>query len=226
MAKSRMVSADIRTDEEVNSWPIELRYFWVMLWGYVDDFGRGRYNPRLVKADMFPLDDEATAERVGRWLHALELAGRIRVYEVDGERFFDIPTWSRWQKLSRPTASKIPEFPSFELSEHVNHMSSHVNHMSSHVSAEQIHGQGEGEIEIEGEGEGVTDAPPPPHCGKHSENSDEPCGACKRARLRREQWDRDHQPPPPEAMWDCAKNRHKWVAGNTCALCGEIKEAG
>ena len=52
MAKSRMVSADIRTDEEVNSWPIELRYFWVMLWGYVDDFGRGRYNPRLVKADV------------------------------------------------------------------------------------------------------------------------------------------------------------------------------
>ena len=219
MAKSRMVSADIRTDEEVNSWPIELRYFWVMLWGYVDDFGRGRYNPRLVKADAFPLDDDVTADRVERWLQALALRGRIVIYEVGEERFFEIPTWSRWQKLSRPKASKIPPNASCELPG--QNMS-----MQLHVNAEQKHAQREGEIEIEGEGEGVTDAPPPPHCGKHSENPDEPCGACKRARLRREQWDRDHQPPPPEAMWDCAKNRHKWVAGNTCALCGEIKEAG
>lgn len=218
MAKSRMVSADIRIDEEVNKWPIELRFFWIMLWGYVDDFGRGRYNARLVKADMFPLDDDATAERVERWLHGLVLSGRIVRYEVDGEPFFEIPTWSKWQKLARPAASKIPE----PLSGNAQDMLSVASDLQKHAE-----GEGEGEVEKEGEGEdqSAQDAPPPPHCSKHQQNPDAPCGACKRARIANEAWLKEHQPPPPPAIWDCEAGRHKWTADGTCTFCDARKEA-
>jgi hypothetical protein len=64
MAKTRMLKPDLRTSEKVASWPIEVRYFWVLLWGYVDDHGKGKDNPLLVKADCFPLDPDITGETV------------------------------------------------------------------------------------------------------------------------------------------------------------------
>jgi hypothetical protein len=61
MAKTRMLKHDLRTSEKVATWPIEIRYFWVLLWGYVDDHGKGKDTPLLVKADCFPLDPNITA---------------------------------------------------------------------------------------------------------------------------------------------------------------------
>ncbi|MEZ2390872.1 hypothetical protein AB6813_15275 [bacterium RCC_150] len=48
MARIRSIKPEIRTSEKVNSWPVEIRYFWIMLWGYVDDHGKGRDNAKLI----------------------------------------------------------------------------------------------------------------------------------------------------------------------------------
>ena len=49
MAQDRMLRQSMRTSEKVNAWPIPLRYFWTQLWGYCDDWGRGRRDPRLAR---------------------------------------------------------------------------------------------------------------------------------------------------------------------------------
>lgn len=108
MARIRSIKPEIRTSEKVCSWPIEVRYFWIMLWGYVDDYGKGRDNARLIKADSYPLDDDITAKDVERWMKILEKDRVIRRYTVEDKQYFLILNWSEHQKPSHPAKSVIP----------------------------------------------------------------------------------------------------------------------
>lgn len=108
MARIRSIKPEIRISEKVNSWPVEIRYFWIMLWGYVDDHGRGRDNAKLIVADSYPLDDEITHKDVENWLSVLEASGVIYRYEVDGSRYLLITNWLEHQRPAHPAKSVIP----------------------------------------------------------------------------------------------------------------------
>lgn len=108
MAKTRMIKHDLRTSEKVASWPFEIRYFWVLLWGYVDDHGKGKDNPLLVKSDCLPLDPEVTAEQVDGWLWHLQSEGVIARYMVDGAQYLAIVNWPEHQKPPHPTKDVLP----------------------------------------------------------------------------------------------------------------------
>ena len=41
MARIRSIKPELRTSLTVATWPREARYFWVLLWGYLDDHGYG-----------------------------------------------------------------------------------------------------------------------------------------------------------------------------------------
>lgn len=109
MSKARMLKPDLRTSERVAAWPREVRYFWVLLWGYADDHGKGKDNPLLVKADCFPLDADITGETIDEWLELFARDGVIIRYEVVGVRYFKIVNWREHQKPPHPTADVLPE---------------------------------------------------------------------------------------------------------------------
>lgn len=111
MARIRSIKPEIRTSEKVNTWPVEVRYFWIMLWGYVDDYGKGRDNSKLIVADTYPLDDDVSAEDVSRWLDVLARDGVILRYTVDGVRYLMVVNWGEHQKPSHPARSVIPDPP-------------------------------------------------------------------------------------------------------------------
>lgn len=108
MAKIRMIKTEVRTSDKVASWPIEVRYFWILLWGYVDDHGKGKDNPLLVKADCFPLDENITSDVIDGWLWLLSDAGVIVRYEVDGTRFVAVRNWAEHQKPQHPGKDLFP----------------------------------------------------------------------------------------------------------------------
>jgi hypothetical protein len=109
MARIRSIKPEIRTSEKVNSWPIELRYFWILLWGYCDDWGKGRLNYRLIKADAFPLDDNIGLDQIQLWMEHLLADGVIHRYEVLGNSYFMISNWAEHQRPSHPAKSVIPD---------------------------------------------------------------------------------------------------------------------
>jgi hypothetical protein len=111
VARIRSIKPEIRISETVNSWPIEVRYFWIMLWGYVDDFGKGRDNAKLIVADTYPLDDSVTAEHVSDWLDILAAARVIQRYTVAGKSYLAVTNWSEHQRPSHPAKSVIPDPP-------------------------------------------------------------------------------------------------------------------
>lgn len=113
MARIRSVKPELRTSLTAADWPREVRYFWVLLWGYLDDYGRGVDEPRLIKADCFPLDDDITAADIDKWLDLLatprdDEPAAICRYTAGGRRYLHAPKWGDHQKPQHPKDSKIP----------------------------------------------------------------------------------------------------------------------
>ena len=116
MARIRSVKPELRTSLTAAEWPREVRYFWVLLWGYLDDHGRGVDEPRLIKADCFPLDDDLTATDIDKWLEMFatprdDEPASICRYTIGGRHYLHAPRWSNSQKPQHPTDSKIPKCP-------------------------------------------------------------------------------------------------------------------
>jgi hypothetical protein len=112
MARIRSIKPEIRHSEKVNSWPVEIRYFWIMLWGYCDDYGKGKDNAKLIKADSYPLDDEVTPDQIEEWLKVLESDKVIFRYRVREQNYLVVRNWHEHQKPSHPRTSVIPDPPS------------------------------------------------------------------------------------------------------------------
>lgn len=121
MARIRSVKPELRRDLTVAEWPRERRYAWVLLWGYLDDCGRGLDDLRLLVADLFPLDRDVTERKLDTWLDQMTadtVHGRAPLcrYEVDGRRYLHAPKWGKSQRVSHPQDSTIPSCPIHERS--------------------------------------------------------------------------------------------------------------
>lgn len=110
MARIRTLKPDAFTSESLCSLPRGARWTFAGLLTYVDDEGRGRADPRLIRAAIYALDDDITADDVATELDMLEKIDTIRRYEVGGKRYLYFPHWDH-QKISHPTASKLPAPP-------------------------------------------------------------------------------------------------------------------
>jgi hypothetical protein len=89
----------------------DARLTFIGLWTYVDDQGRGRDEPRLLKAALWPLDDDVLAAHVDLHLADLVEAGLIERYAVDGQRYLAVRNWAEHQKIDRPTKETLPPPP-------------------------------------------------------------------------------------------------------------------
>jgi hypothetical protein len=91
-----------------------VRFTFVGLLGYVDDEGRGRDDPRLVKADLYPIDDEVTVRKLDAELNLIADSGPLCRYEVDGTHYLHLVNWAEHQRVNRPSPSRIPPCPVHE----------------------------------------------------------------------------------------------------------------
>lgn len=114
MARIRSIKPELRTSITVSRWPMEVRYFFVLLWGYLDDYGRGVDDGLLIAADCFPRDRHITAETVDGWLDVMEDSGPVHRYEVDGKTFLHCPSWGEHQKPQHPGKVNLPPCPECE----------------------------------------------------------------------------------------------------------------
>lgn len=203
-----MIRASMRASEKVSGWPFELRYFWTQLWGYCDDFGRGRYDTRLLKAGVIPLDDDVTPERVGRWMQALELAGVIQAYEVGGKRYFECVNWHEHQESPYFRRTDVPgRDGSIPTPGKRSEVLQNILESFSRIEGEGKRKEGEGK------------STPTPFCSKHPEGTDTPCRACKTARLKFEAGEVKATVPGIITDADCVKHPGRPARG--CDRCAE-----
>ncbi len=108
MARIRSLKPEFCTSLDIAQLSIPCRLHFAMLWTYSDDAGRGIDDPRLIKAALWPLDDDVTAVQVEAWQVELEDKGRIVRYEAEGKALFEIIKFADHQKPNRVVPSKLP----------------------------------------------------------------------------------------------------------------------
>lgn len=109
MARIRTIKPEFVESESVGKLSREARLLFILLWTFVDDSGRARASSRLLASRLYPYDDDAQ-KKISGWLLELQAGGHVRLYEIDGDSYLDIPKWLKHQKIDRPTPSRLPEF--------------------------------------------------------------------------------------------------------------------
>lgn len=186
MARIRTIKPGFFTSEDIAGLSLRARLTFIGLWTHADDNGRAKANPRLVKAAVWPLDDDVTVNGVRDDLVELERADRITTYVVDGVEYLQIVRWHEHQKIDRPTVSSIPPPPGAEPEPSTRRTLDEPS-----TSPRPRKGR-------EGKGREGTraDGAPPPFCPRHPDGTDRPCGPCGVARRAHESW-RPPTPSPP-----------------------------
>ena len=116
MAEGRIVSKRITRSQKVASlpsWMHKCAYTWLI--PYLDVEGRIEADVRLLKSDVFPLEDRVTPNVVEKILLSLQKAGLIILYTINGTRYLQLVKFDENQpnlRKDREAPSKIPPPPS------------------------------------------------------------------------------------------------------------------
>jgi hypothetical protein len=111
MARIRSIKPDFFASEDVSRLPLRARLTWVGLWTNADDHGRAKDVLGLLKAAIWPLDDDISLDDIEEDLCELADQHRIVRYEVDGRHYIAIVNWHLHQAINRPKASDLPPPP-------------------------------------------------------------------------------------------------------------------
>lgn len=112
MARKRMLSPEFWTDEKLGDCTRDERLLFMGLISQADDKGRGQGNPKLVKALVFPYDDDITTNMTASMLKRLAAMKLIALYD-DGHdhQYYWLPRFLKHQVINKPIPSKLPPPP-------------------------------------------------------------------------------------------------------------------
>src|SRR5690625_510316 len=107
MARIRTIKPTFFTSLTIADLTYTQRLTFIGLWTHVDDEGRCIYDPRLIKAALWPLDDR-TADDIADDIRALTEASLITHYTVGDRSYLHVNTWDEHQRINRKTPSNLP----------------------------------------------------------------------------------------------------------------------
>lgn len=174
MARIRTIKPGFFTSEDVAALSLRARYTWIGLWTQVDDAGRMKANPRVIKGALYPLDDDVSAACISADLRELKRKGRIELYTVDGTDYLAVTNWRAHQRIDKPSPSSLPANPD--------------SVSTPGILPEPSTGEGKGREGERKGGAAPAVARPSPHCAKHPNGTTKPCRACGDARRAHDAW--------------------------------------
>ena len=111
MARQRMVRPDFFDSESLSECQPIARLAFIGLWVISDDYGNQKAQTKRMKRSIFPYDDDISEDDFKAILCELESVGCIRGYEIEEERYINIPNFSTYQTIRKPSATNIPAPP-------------------------------------------------------------------------------------------------------------------
>lgn len=111
MARKRMISPEIWESRSFSRLSDFAKLIFIGLFSQADDEGYGNASPGYIRSKLFPNDEERRLTDIKKALSEIALGMSINFYEVNGDNFYHLTHWSEWQKVDRPTKSRIPKAP-------------------------------------------------------------------------------------------------------------------
>lgn len=110
MARKRMIDPNIWQSEDFSKLSTLGKLVFIGLFSLADDEGRGRCNPVFLKSTLFPYEEGIRSADIDKTLSEISSNMSVIFYSCDGSNYYSLLSWNTFQKIDRPTASKIPEY--------------------------------------------------------------------------------------------------------------------
>jgi hypothetical protein len=107
MPRIRSLKPELWDDEAIGEASHSARLLFLGLITQADDEGRQRADARLLRARIFPYDDELTTADIDAWLFELAVLSLVVIYEANGTRYASLTGWDN-QKIDHPKPSRLP----------------------------------------------------------------------------------------------------------------------
>lgn len=104
----RTIKRTLFTDEKLGSVSRGARLTFIGLLPNADDYGRLKGDPRLLRAAIYPLDEDVTPATVTAEIDELEGIGVVRRYVVADTTYLQIVNFDKHQVMNRLYKSDIP----------------------------------------------------------------------------------------------------------------------
>lgn len=111
MARIRTYKPDFWTDPKVVSMSMSARMLLLGIFSFADDAGRMEHNALRLKMQVFPAEP-FTAHEIEKMVGEMLNQALIELYVIDDRTYLQVCRWAEWQKIEKPTASRIPPNPS------------------------------------------------------------------------------------------------------------------
>ena len=111
MARKRMLSPEIWESESFSSLSDFQKIVFIGLISLADDEGRGKANPSFIKSTLFPYDENRRVAEVKSALSQIARCTSTQFYNVNGSEYYLLTSWKKWQKIDKPSKSKLPPPP-------------------------------------------------------------------------------------------------------------------
>lgn len=111
MARKRMLSPDIWESESFSSLSDLAKIVFISLISHADDEGRGKASAGFVKSMTFPYDEGKRVTDISKALSEIAQKMSVRFYNVNGSKYYCLTNWNAWQKIDKPSKSKLPAPP-------------------------------------------------------------------------------------------------------------------
>ena len=104
---NRLIKESICSSDTINELKWFEEVFFYRLLTVCDDYGRMDARPQILKGRMFPLKEDLRSGEIAKAMTALESAGLIHQYQVNGKPFLQVLTWNKHQQIR----AKVPRYP-------------------------------------------------------------------------------------------------------------------
>lgn len=108
MARKRMIDPNIWQSEDFAQLDPFQRLVFIGMFSNADDLGRGRAKAIYLKSILFPYDEGIQVGSVAKALDAIGAHMSVTFYRTGGSEYYQFDRWERWQKIDRPSPSKLP----------------------------------------------------------------------------------------------------------------------
>nr|DAL53607.1 MAG TPA_asm: replisome organizer [Bacteriophage sp.] len=110
MARKRMIDPGIWQSEDFSKLSTLAKLVFIGLFSLADDEGRGRSNPVYLKSTLFPYEEGIRSADIDKTLSEISSNMSVIFYTCDGSSYYSLYNWNTWQKIDRPSESKIPNY--------------------------------------------------------------------------------------------------------------------
>jgi len=103
-----MIDPNIWQSEDFAKLSLLAKIVFIGMFSIADDEGRGRAKPVYLRSILFPYDDNMRMIDIEKALSEIGSKMSVTLYAHDGNEYYQLNNWLKWQRVDKPLPSKMP----------------------------------------------------------------------------------------------------------------------